>query len=59
MRQRLHAGAEIATVEIPVQPVENPWVKYAGMFKDDPDFKEVVEIMAENRRKMNADPDIP
>lgn len=59
MRQRLHAGAEIATVEIPVQPVENPWVKYAGMFKDDPDFEEVVEIMAENRRKMNADPDIP
>mgnify|MGYP000623576168 CR=1 FL=1 len=57
--RRLHAGAEIATVEIATQPAENPWVKYAGMFKDDPDFKDVVEIMAENRRKMNEDPEIP
>ncbi len=29
------------------------------MFKDDPDFKEVVKIIAENRRKMDEDPDVP
>ena len=59
LRQRLRAGVEVATVEIPARPAENPWVKYAGMFKDDPDFADVVEIMAENRRQRNADPDVP
>jgi len=29
------------------------------MFKDDPDFEEVVEIIAENRRQMDEDPTIP
>jgi hypothetical protein len=29
------------------------------LFKDDPEFKEVLDIMAENRRKMDADPEIP
>ena len=29
------------------------------MFKDDPDFDDVLEIMAENREKMNEDPDVP
>ncbi len=29
------------------------------MFKDDPDFQEVLQIMAENRRKMDKDPDVP
>ena len=34
-------------------------VEFAGMFKDDPDFQEVQEIMAENRRKMDEDETIP
>ncbi len=59
LRQRVQAGLEVATVDIPVRPADNPWVKYAGMFKDNPDFEEVVEIMAENRRRMDADPDVP
>jgi hypothetical protein len=29
------------------------------MFKDDPDFQEVQEIIAENRRKMDEDETIP
>jgi hypothetical protein len=59
LRQRMQAGGEVATVEIPAHPIENPWVRYAGMFKDDPDFQDVVDIMAENRRQMDADPEIP
>lgn len=54
---RLNGGAEVVTVELGVTP--HPWLPFAGMFKDDPDFKEVVEIMAENRRKMDADPTVP
>ena len=53
------ATAQIISVEIPAPQTQNPWIEFAGMFKDDPDFDEVVEIMAENRRQMNADPDVP
>ena len=54
---RLNGGAEVVTVE--VGPPPHPWLPFAGMFKDDPDFEEVVEIIAENRRKMDEDPTIP
>jgi hypothetical protein len=54
---RLFGGAEVVTVDIGAPA--HPWLPFAGMFKDDPDFQEVVEIMAENRRKMDEDPTIP
>jgi hypothetical protein len=57
LQARVSAGAEIVTLEI--GPPPHPWLEFAGMFKDDPDFQEVLDIMAENRRKMDADPDIP
>jgi predicted RNase H-like HicB family nuclease len=59
LQERLHAGAEVAALEVPGPSVPNPWVEFAGMFKDDPYFDEFVEAMAENRRKMDADPDVP
>jgi len=49
---RLSSGAELKTITIP-EP-GNALLKYAGMFKDDADFNEVVEIMAERRRQMDA-----
>jgi hypothetical protein len=51
------AGSKIVPLEVPVDP--HPLAEFAGMFKDDPDFQDVLEIMAENRRQMNADPDVP
>jgi hypothetical protein len=54
--ERLRTGTRLVTLDVPVTE-ENPWVKYAGMFKDNPMFDEVVEIMKENRRKDEADPD--
>jgi hypothetical protein len=56
LRDRLSNGVEIVAAEVPARVVENPWVKYAGMFKDDPMFAEVLEIMKENRRKDDEDP---
>lgn len=29
---------------------ENPWMKYAGVFKDDPYFAKIVEMMQAERR---------
>jgi hypothetical protein len=54
---RLRDGAEMVTLELPTAP--HPLAEFAGMFKGDPYFDDVVENMAENRRKMNADPSIP
>lgn len=54
---RLSGGAELVTVD--VGPPPHPWLPFAGMFKDDPDFQEVQEIMAENRRRMDEDDAIP
>jgi predicted RNase H-like HicB family nuclease len=53
----LRDGTELISVDIAVAP--HPLAEFAGMFKDDPYFDDVVEIMAENRRKMDRDPKIP
>jgi hypothetical protein len=37
----------------------NPWVECEGMFKNDPYFDEWQQAIAENRRKVDEDPDIP
>ena len=39
-----------------IGPTPHPWMEFAGMFKDDKDFLEVLDIMTENRRKMDEDP---
>lgn len=40
----------------PVEPEQSdPWVKFAGMFKDDPLFDEFVEDMAAYRRELDAE----
>ncbi|MFB2876461.1 hypothetical protein [Floridanema aerugineum] len=33
--------AEIVSLEVELPKPEHPWMKFAGMFKDDPDFDEV------------------
>jgi hypothetical protein len=55
LRDRLGNGVEIVAAEVPAREFENPWVKYAGMFKDDPMFAEVIQIMKDNRRKDDED----
>src|SRR5213080_2580323 len=57
IQTRLKKGREVVVLEI--GPEAHPWMEFAGMFKDDPDFKEMVKIIAENRRKMDEDPDVP
>ena len=59
LQSRIKNGTRLMSLEFPAVEEENPWIEFAGMFKDDPYFEEVVEIMAENRTKMDADPNIP
>jgi hypothetical protein len=55
LNEILHTRLEkldIIPVEIewqtPKQP-ENPWVKFAGIFQDDPDFAEIAESLRKER----------
>lgn len=36
-------------------PSEHPWMKFAGMFADDPDWDEYQAAIAEYRREVDAD----
>jgi hypothetical protein len=49
--------AEILSLELqtlPVQQSENPWMKFAGVFKDDPHFDEVQQSIQDYRREADA-----
>jgi hypothetical protein len=54
---RLRSGVEIVSLEIP--PQSHPWLKYAGMFKDDPMLEDWKQAMAEYRKRIDEDPDSP
>ena len=46
------ASAEIVSISIPSDPLEkseNPWLKFGGIFKDDPDFDKIVRDMRAER----------
>jgi predicted RNase H-like HicB family nuclease len=53
LQGRLRNGTELVPISAP--PGIHPLAKFAGMFEDDPYFDEVLEIIAENRRKMDRD----
>lgn len=57
IQTRLKKGTELIALEIEPQP--HPLAEFAGMFKDDPYFEDVLKIIAENRKKMDEDPSIP
>jgi hypothetical protein len=53
LRDRL-AKTEIVPLEVDV-PEDHPWMKFAGMFEDDPLFDQVVEDIETYRRELDAD----
>jgi predicted RNase H-like HicB family nuclease len=57
IQTRLKNGGEI--VGLDVSAPAHPLAEFAGMFKDDPDFEDVLKIIAENRKRMNEDPTVP
>jgi len=46
---------EIVQQTLPLPHHENPWLKVAGMFKDDPQWDEFIEAMAVYRRELDAE----
>jgi hypothetical protein len=48
-------SAEIISLEIEQNPQNHPWMKFAGMFKDDPHFDEMLEDIETFRRERDAE----
>ncbi len=53
-RKRL-AEVEIVPLDIDFPENVNPWVRFAGMFEDDPHFEEVLKEMEADRRSLDAE----
>jgi hypothetical protein len=51
-RKRLAAG-EWQQVSLPGPPQSNPWVAYAGIWRDHPDFGDFLKNIAEYRRAVD------
>jgi len=51
--QKRLAKAEIIQIPVPIQPVtsENPLMKFAGIFQDDPYFMEIIKEMRAEREQ--------
>ena len=45
---------EIVTLEIEPDKTEHPWLKFAGMHKDNPLFEEVIASMEEERNALDS-----
>ncbi len=57
LQARLRNGAEVVSLELTVMP--HPLAEFVGMFKDDPMLQEWKKAMADYRRKIDQDPDLP
>lgn len=49
------AKAEIVTLSFTEQEINNPWIKFAGMWKDNPDFDEFQAAIQRHRRELDAE----
>ena len=48
-------NTEIVSLEIDLPKLEHPWMKFAGMFKDDPEFEEVLADIAAYRHELDLE----
>lgn len=44
---------EIVSLDIEIPQSQHPWLKFAGMFKDDPDFEDVLADIEAYRREVD------
>jgi hypothetical protein len=54
---RIKSGADLVFLDVPAE--SNPWLKIAGMYKDDPMLEEWKQAMAEYRDQVEKDDDYP
>lgn len=49
------ANAKIVSMKIEPEEEENPWMKLAGKYKDDPEFEAMLEYIEADRRELDAE----
>jgi hypothetical protein len=59
VQERLASGTGLAIVEVNAITADSPWAEFAGMFKGDAYFDNWQAAIAENRRRADADTDVP
>jgi predicted RNase H-like HicB family nuclease len=57
IQARFKEGTELVGLEVGQET--NPWIEFAGMFKDDPLIDDWKKAMAEYRQKVDEDPEYP
>src|SRR5438132_14403335 len=57
LQERLDAGTRLVSLVMPGQ--DNPWTEMAGIFKNDPLFDDWQQAIADYRRQIEEDTDIP
>lgn len=58
LQQRLSeqlANSHLVHLEVPAPQPENPWLAIAGLFKDDPQFDEVIAEIERDRQELDAE----
>ena len=53
LAQKRIAGGQLLQITLPGPPESNPWLAFAGIWKDHPDFDAFLENIAEYRRTVN------
>ena len=43
------ATAQVISVQIPAPQTQNPWIEFAGMFRDDADFADIAQALRSER----------
>jgi hypothetical protein len=43
------ATARIISIEVPIPLIVNPWIKFSGIYQDDPDFAEIAAAIRAER----------
>ncbi len=50
------AGAELIQLQIPIETHPDPWLAFAGIWRNHPEAAEIENNLREYRREVNADP---
>lgn len=48
------AGGQVVDIDVPGPSQPHPWARWAGIWKDNPDFDDYLRNIAEYRRKVDA-----
>ncbi len=55
LRQKLQNNLTRSAQKVEISEQQNPWLKYTGMFKNDPQFEEFLDEIKAYRNELDAE----